>query len=119
MQKAVILAVLPLLLAGPSVATDLLPERLGVEAIIEPAADGDLICALKLTDLESGKVVAAPSLRFSDDQPGKLRIGSADGTNGWGVDVVTDREQSSVRLTISVIRESVEKIVHQMSVRQR
>jgi len=100
-------------------ATDLLPERLGVEAVIEPSGDGDSICVVELTDLESGKVIAAPSIRFSDEQPGSLTIGSTDGATGWKVDVAADAELSSVRLTISVLRDGDEKIVHQMTVRQR
>ena len=98
--------------------TPLLPAQLGVEAEFESTVGGDSICTLKLTDLESGKVVAAPRLRFSVEEPGNLTINSPDGTSGWTVDVATDAEQSLVRLTISRVHEGVAKIVHQMSVRR-
>ena len=119
MQKAVILAVLPFFLAGPLAATELLPKQLGVEAAIDPAGEGEFICVLRLTDLENGRLFAAPTLRFRDGQPGELTISSADGKSGWRVDVAVDEGQNSVRLAISVVRDGVGRIVHQLNVRLR
>lgn len=63
---------LALVVYGVDIANSTQPElRFSTEVSLEPAKDGAFQLRAKVTDLESGEVLAGPGLKLAANQPGE------------------------------------------------
>ena len=100
---------------APTTAEDFPPLQLGVEASIEPADDGTYLCAVTVTDLEKGEVIAAPTIKFASGQEAMVQVGTNDGERQLKVQVLADDNASSARFLLSVVRDGAEQTVVQLN----
>ena len=117
MRIAVLFSALSLALSVPLLAGDFPPLQLGVEASIDPAGDGTYVCVAKVSDLENGEVVAAPTLRFRSGEEATVVVGTEDGATQLKIQVVADENEGSARFELSVVRDGTEKTIQQLNLR--
>ena len=96
---------------APTIADDFPPLQLGVEASIEPVDDGTYLCAVTVTDLERGEVIAAPTIKFAGGEEATVQVGTNDGERQLKIQVLADNSESSARFLLSVVRDGAEQTV--------
>ena len=117
MRIPAITALLSIVAAMAPLAAAPLPLQLGVEVSIDPAGDGTYVCVAKVSDLDSGEVLAAPTLRFRSGEEASLAIGPIGGADLLKIQVVADENEGSARFELSVVHEGTEKTLQRLHFR--
>ena len=112
---AAMIPILSIALALPLLAADPALQQLGVEVSIDPAGDGMYVCVAKVFDLDSGEVLAAPTLRFRSGEEASVAIGPIGGVDQLKIQVVADENEGSARFKLSVVRDGTEKTLQRLN----
>lgn len=112
---AAMIPILSIALALPLFAADPALLQLGVEASIDPAGDGTYVCVVKVSDLDSSEVLAAPTLRFRSGEEASVAIGPIGGADLLKIQVVADENEGSARFVLSVVHEGTEKTLQRLN----
>ena len=110
-----LIALTALLLPATVLAADFPPEHLGVEASVEPAGDGTYTCSARISDLESGELVAAPKLKFRSGE--EAVVTSGDESALLEMRVTARQDDSTATVEISVVRDGTKQTIHRLQLR--